>query len=1701
VGAARSAYDTALQTVTNPLARNTIEGYRNSEFAAANSRIKSICPYAIQKENEEFARELAIPFTNSSPHPHPHPIHAALRNICLKEVLPSIIVTDSTIIACKEEYHKILVNACPNHTIQNHSPIYEPRDIGRFASTLEPGKTPMEILRIDTPMAIAFENGHFMPAPVLLHAFDISSKLRMFATVSIFPFAALLSRISPSPTLYRYSIDGPAGEEQLSYAPEFDKALCYVGPMSVATTLLAKTIVSDDYRIALHGQLIWSSLNTHVQLWTRWNLPGPTHRSFDLPAVMPIPRVFRNQPNCDILVPVKIYRSLVRYGTAMITVRDKDFFAKLRQHTEVLTDSALPTPASDILARVCAHIALQRFTLSDQSKFYWGFLSYLRYKSYGSLYRLTVGAVKRKWVDRYYGLIDEPNPMFTFPLLDLRCEPKPDGYWGMTPTIPAEFRESRIHFCVRQVLSFLSPPKSVAGKLSKVLASELDVEHLPSMTSRHDPSWVQFQHNVDLYNVLTSTNVKQCGKQPYYRSPIYGSAFDPPASSSGWSFSTLPDSLSTEFGGSQCSTDAGCNEMDCDPVDENEYDDMEGDQYEELTNEVHWDLSAERTAHFPPAPSTLPSYHTNDMLIPVESTSPAPTYFPILPSIQEADVAMLSNHSEDDHMEVTHVIPEPPIVLPAFEQDPAEEEEFDYAALVEPTAPVLMGGTTSPNVAAYRAICNDNFNNDRRRPYIPKSLKGNSLFDRLFPRSVGKRHRANPLFNYLRSLNTLPYPSGDCLLIALSLASNISPCELWFTLVRKWPANEVAPDQPLARLSVNHLEAVSLAHGLNVQVHSKISMGQGNKFGISEGPLLHLTLEDEHWSVAQESIKVERWEKNFEQALILSPLTFEIVALLESNGIIFRDWVPEWPRAELYVRCCADRSTGRMHLDIPGGVDSLKAMEDAAKMMLKDRRLHRKLAVLCGDPGCGKSYPLQMLLSDKRYHNQDIMQVVLARVFHRKDWADAMSFQDPDRNGNGTQSWQCETFEKAIYGHNTPQFVVIDELEIFPPGYLALKAAVSPVTSHFVALFDPFQGQFHEPNECLLNANDVIQESKHYGEYATYFYLGSRRPGIPIATLCSIPTTSNRREGLRFRKDMIKDRSIPTYVPSRAEVLRNDAVNNVPAQTAKSSIGATEEEIQIVIDDVVVRSMDSSTLYTALLRSRGIVWIIEMYQDTAQNRQRIAANELLSKILAMRHLPPDSIPPPHMTCVPKRIIGGEGVFTGKYRFSQPLKDFTNLHLIPVENHPFELQDEVSKYLAGQSDAHQIVDQLRLYKPLDPTYKRGDTRKGRKAKPAPGGGQRPVPYWMTEFPQVQANYGMVEEPAALEPVTHDMLPPPDPIPTTLLPSSDRIQVYESFDSLVKERFERELQYQNEWSIQFPDLPLFSSKKHPKGTSPLLYNPISLNAFHRMTPSDTAAFALAIKTRITLAEPEVNAKKLLELGPDYGNELYLAWLRAMGNPTPVPWDQMEFESSLEQFESRRLARPEHLSKSSADRSEPEFLDKITAKSEVKAKLDSRFQGAKKLQTLMIKSDAYLFKLGALGIYLLTKWISILPQHIYVHCRQSLQEMDQWVKRFWKEGDCQWSDKTAFDSAQDHSALHMEIRCMEFFNVPFEFIDAYTKDKLDTRTWIGHMAILRFTGELFTWLFNTWHTIARTHSQYLIPYGTPQMYSGDDEAHDDF
>lgn len=269
-------------------------------------------------------------------------------------------------------------------------------------------------------------------------------------------------------------------------------------------------------------------------------------------------------------------------------------------------------------------------------------------------------------------------------------------------------------------------------------------------------------------------------------------------------------------------------------------------------------------------------------------------------------------------------------------------------------------------------------------------------------------------------------------------------------------------------------------------------------------------------------------------------------------------------------------------------------------------------------------------------------------------------------------------------------------------------------------------------------------------------------------------------------------------------------------------------------------------------------------------------------------------------------------------------------------------------------------------------------------------------------------------------------------------------------------------------------------------------------HRHDDFNTFLASLQKRVRKTDHTPEVLKLRAYEVEGSVGDELFDAFLNFI--PLRRLRESDYVEASLE-FLSNRNKKSAGTLLSHADRSEIDWAMNIVnlfLKNQRCTKDDNRGISAKNGQTIACFSHETLCHFGFFCKAVERMFLDVLPDNILINLGLSPAEMSSWVRDF-HPGDgfvCVESDYSAFDQSQDCAILAFERKLLKFVGWPDSLVEDYTLLKLHVGCRFGNLAVMRFTGEFSTFLFNSFANMAFTFRRYSFSdKKVPMMFAGDD------
>nr|UXX34115.1 replicase [Jasmine virus C] len=267
------------------------------------------------------------------------------------------------------------------------------------------------------------------------------------------------------------------------------------------------------------------------------------------------------------------------------------------------------------------------------------------------------------------------------------------------------------------------------------------------------------------------------------------------------------------------------------------------------------------------------------------------------------------------------------------------------------------------------------------------------------------------------------------------------------------------------------------------------------------------------------------------------------------------------------------------------------------------------------------------------------------------------------------------------------------------------------------------------------------------------------------------------------------------------------------------------------------------------------------------------------------------------------------------------------------------------------------------------------------------------------------------------------------------------------------------------------------------------------YPRHRASDTVTFLMAVKKRLRFSKPAVECAKLAN-ARNYGKFLLSKFLEKV--PLKRAHDQMAFECARQEFFTKKVSKSAATIENHSGRSCRDWLvdvGLIFSKSQLCTKFDNRFRVAKAAQSIVCFQHEVLCRFAPYMRYIEKKLHEALPDKFYIHSGKGLEELDEWVKKGNFGGLCTESDYEAFDSSQDQYIVAFEIELMNYLGLPRDLINDYIYIKTHLGSKLGNFAIMRFSGEASTFLFNTMANMLFTFLRYELRGNEYICFAGDD------
>nr|WET60471.1 RNA-dependent RNA polymerase [Nerine latent virus] len=326
--------------------------------------------------------------------------------------------------------------------------------------------------------------------------------------------------------------------------------------------------------------------------------------------------------------------------------------------------------------------------------------------------------------------------------------------------------------------------------------------------------------------------------------------------------------------------------------------------------------------------------------------------------------------------------------------------------------------------------------------------------------------------------------------------------------------------------------------------------------------------------------------------------------------------------------------------------------------------------------------------------------------------------------------------------------------------------------------------------------------------------------------------------------------------------------------------------------------------------------------------------------------------------------------------------------------------------------------------------------------------------------------------------------------THVPRSNIEHIRNFFLFRFKAKEFRECVYRNNITNQFTD-------RYEKGDFKRLTNASERfeSIYPRHKGDDTATFLMAVKKRLRFSKPAQETAKFIAAEPfgEYMLGIFLKHIKLNKNHEPL-----KMAAAKREFEEKKTSKSAAVIENHSGRSCRDWLIDLGflfIKNQLCTKFEKRFADAKAAQTILCFQHEVLCRFAPYVRYIEKKLNDALPAKYYIHSGKNIDDLNDWVKANNFSGVCTESDYEAFDASQDHYIMAFEVAIMKYLGLPRDLVNDYIFIKTHLGSKLGSFAIMRFSGEASTFLFNTMSNMLFTFMKYEINGKESICFAGDD------
>nr|QQG34609.1 RdRp [Avocado betaflexivirus 1] len=310
--------------------------------------------------------------------------------------------------------------------------------------------------------------------------------------------------------------------------------------------------------------------------------------------------------------------------------------------------------------------------------------------------------------------------------------------------------------------------------------------------------------------------------------------------------------------------------------------------------------------------------------------------------------------------------------------------------------------------------------------------------------------------------------------------------------------------------------------------------------------------------------------------------------------------------------------------------------------------------------------------------------------------------------------------------------------------------------------------------------------------------------------------------------------------------------------------------------------------------------------------------------------------------------------------------------------------------------------------------------------------------------------------------------------------------------IRDKYQREIKTKSGSSTQFMEE---RRKCNREENLPQCAEPEAIYMMHKH--DDTVTLWAAIRKRLKFSSPGKNYSKFIQ-SATVGKIMLDCFLEHV--PMPSKFNADIYDEAVNDFELKKLSKATLEIAKNSIRSDPDRnADEVSIflKNQLCTKFEKRFMEGKAGQTIACFHHNILVRFAPLARYIEKVFSMVNPGNFYIHQKKNFEELENFVLEHYTGEPCTASDYTAFDSSQDHYVLSFEVQLLNHMGIPQDLIEDYIMLKTTLGSTLGNLAIMRFTGEFSTFLFNTFCNMVFTFMKYKVSRDSVILFAGDDMA----